>query len=134
MLDGDRERLRIPHVWSVPALRDPVDEALNPDMAEAARQATPARVRVTDDFIAVLDGQRLALFDSDGGLRWDIHVPLVQDIEWMGDTLVGEFSGGLARIELGSGRVVGATCGWSFGLSDTAPLAFVEGDSICEAP
>ncbi len=120
VFDRGREILRIPHAFGG---TDPEAQAL----------PAPPRIAATGDRIAVLDGTRITLYGTDGKQRWIADGPAPRDIGWMGDTLVGEFDGALARIDARSGRLAGATCGWSFGISDATPLVGREAGALCEA-
>jgi hypothetical protein len=94
-----------------------------------------AHVVAAGDFIALVQGQRVSLFDDDGTPRWDIDAPGLRDVGWMDGELVAYFESGLAKLELDTGHLTDATCGWAFGLSDTQGHAVLgEGESICEAP
>lgn len=122
--DGERELVRIPGALSAPT---PLTLGVAP----------PARphVVVADHYIALVQDQRVSLFDDEGATRWDIDAPSLRDVGWMGNALVAHFEGGLAKLDLGDGHTVDATCGWAFGLSDKPGSGTPgEGVSICEAP
>jgi hypothetical protein len=114
--DGDRELARIPGVV-------------------AGEPPSKPHVVAAGDYIALVQGDRLSLFEDDGTPRWDIDAPGLHDVGWMHGELVANFESGLAKLALDDGNITDATCGWAFGLSDTQgrPVAG-EGESICEAP
>lgn len=118
--DRGRELVRIAHAFG----------GTDPD---AQAPPTAPRVAATGDRIAVLDGPRVTLYGTDGRERWTADGPAPRDIHWMGDTLVGQFDGALARFD-NRGHLAGATCGWDFGLAGTNPMIGLEGGSLCEAP
>ena len=60
-------------------------------------------------YIAILEDQRLRVYDASGALRWQIAAPLAQRIAWLGDELVVDYVGGLGKIDVATGALIGRT-------------------------
>ena len=84
--------------------------------------------------IAAFAASRVALFSSDGKLRWDTAQWSNTDVAWTarGDLLVA-FTSAVATVDLASGALLERRCGWGFGLSDQQHEAGGDAASICDA-
>ncbi len=69
--------------------------------------------------IAETNAGRLTLHDRDGNVRWARLTP--GPVAWNADDDLVAIDGGAARIELETGELDEAVCGWGFGLWDELP-------------
>ncbi|HEY5948229.1 MAG TPA: hypothetical protein VIV40_22185 [Kofleriaceae bacterium] len=64
---------------------------------------------------------RLMLLDDRGQAIWSVGFPGIADVAWTPDGKLVVLAGDLAKVDVATGRVVAAQCGWGFGLRSVHP-------------
>lgn len=92
---------------------------------EPARLAVPKgwaiRPSPTGNELATFARSRLSLLDASGATVWSVGFPGITDAAWTasGDLVV--LAGDIAKVDVATGRVVAAQCGWGFALRTYRP-------------
>lgn len=71
--------------------------------------------------IAAVGKSRLMLLDARGQNVWSVGFPGVRDVAWTPDGALVVAAGDLAKVDLATGRVVAAQCGWGFARRESHP-------------
>lgn len=71
--------------------------------------------------VAAFAKHRLMLLDERGQPVWTVGFPGVTDAAWTPDGALVVLAGDLAKVDLATGRVVAAQCGWGFALRSHHP-------------
>lgn len=71
--------------------------------------------------IAAFARNRLSLLDASGATLWSVGFPGISDAAWTPDGRLDALAGDLARIDVATGHVVAAQCGWAFALRGEHP-------------
>lgn len=72
--------------------------------------------------IAAFARNRLALFDAAGRALWSVGFPGISNVAWTADGELLVVAGDLAKIDVATGEVVAAQCGWGFALRAQRPV------------
>lgn len=87
-----------------------------------------------DRFAAFAHG-RLTLFDHTGARRWAVGLPGITDAAWTPDGGLVVLARDLATIDLATGQILTAQCGWGFALRSRGPSldeADAGSDTLCD--
>jgi hypothetical protein len=136
--DGGRHAVVLASVHDGNFLRFLPVTGVDPLRTEVATERRIDRARAVDEFfaalkirrtlrvpspdgrlVAELDSERLSLSTSAGVLRWSVAVHGAQDLAWSSTGELVVAGGGLARVDLATGALVGVHGAWRFGLVDS---------------
>jgi hypothetical protein len=71
--------------------------------------------------IASFARSRLSLLDATGATMWSVGFPGISDAAWTPDGALIVLAGDIAKVDLATGRVIAAQCGWGFALRTHRP-------------
>jgi hypothetical protein len=71
--------------------------------------------------LAAFARNRLSLLDASGATVWTVGFPGISDVAWTPDGGLVALAGDLARIDVATGHVIAAQCGWAFALRGEHP-------------
>lgn len=86
-----------------------------PARTPSIRWASPSGTLVAEQL-----GGRLTLRGANGSARWTVLAAGISQLAWRGDDHLFAIGAGMAQLDLATGDVSRAQCGWSFGLWDEA--------------
>jgi hypothetical protein len=84
----------------------------------------------TGALVAVGGTSWLALYDVHGTRRWRTVLPMPGPV-WQGDQLYVSTRGGLVRVDVATGAIEHAHCGWVFGKLAEPPPPAADVESLC---
>lgn len=89
----------------------------------------------TGELIAAFARDRLALFERSGARRWAIGLPRVSGAAWTPDGGLVVLARDLTAVDVATGEILAAQCGWSFALRSGGPSlddAGAGSDTLCD--
>jgi hypothetical protein len=108
---------------------DPATLAIERDGHDPVRLAIAKGLTIvpspTGDAIAVVGRDRLGLVEDSGATRWEAALPGISDAAWALDGhVVVVVARDIAKVDVATGRVTAAQCGWGFALRTRRPEPF----------